>query len=108
MLGDRFFVKLKNAVGNAYLDLGPCLGIEITFIQQQEYEYPHDASRVTLEVLNKWRQSSTCAGDEDAMTKELLSALHDLDMNETIEMVKTGTTIGHCLPVVINKYNHLL
>ena len=94
VLSDRFIVKLANSLGAVYLQLGMLLGVSMAFVKRMESDWVHDSLRVTIEVLNRWRETSPHRSDHDARTTDLVTALTSLDLTDVAEMVIDGKCVG--------------
>ena len=94
VLTDKLLWKVTNSVVDVYFQLALLLDIGAPFVKMTESNFVRDAWRVTFEVLNKWRESSPLAKNEEAMVTQLVSALSDLDKTETAQMVQAGKCVS--------------
>ena len=94
MLTDKLLWKVTNNVVDVYFQLALLLDIGAPFVKMTESNFIRDAWRVSYEILNKWRESSPLAKNEEAMVAQLVSALSDLDKTETAQMVQAGKCVS--------------
>ena len=94
MLSDKFIFKLADNLGVVYLQLGILLGVAMSFVKRMESDWAHDSSRQTIEVLNRWRETSPHRSDHDAMSEELISALTTLELTDVAETVTASKCVG--------------
>ena len=90
LITERFLLKIAENLGDEYFQLGQLLGVPRPFIKRLENDYPRNTSRVTNEVLSKWRDTSAKRPNEFNMMEELIKALADLDLTEVAEMTRRG------------------
>ncbi|KAI0231919.1 hypothetical protein LSAT2_017735, partial [Lamellibrachia satsuma] len=93
LITEKFLLKIAENLGDEYFQLGQLLGVPRPFIKRLENDYPRNTSRVTNEVLSKWRDTSEKRPNEFNMMEELINALADLDLTEVAEMTRRGCEI---------------
>lgn len=77
-------------LGNVYFRLGMLLNVGSAFIKQVEYNHHRDLTRITFEVLVRWRNKARERADTLGMAEELINALRALHQNVVADKVRYG------------------
>ena len=91
VLGDKCLGRIANCLPNVYFQLGLLLNLTRPIISQLELKFTGDLWRLNYEVMARWRDDNCHMPD---MVKTLIQALRELDLNDVVEVVRNGESVG--------------